>query len=105
MKLDARMRIELTEPLPAPPYFAAVILSFLEPLEPSFSLKLQTALLPEGLTRPIVEPIISNILKDKVFAVRYTWPRLPPVYTLSSSPCIGHPVWNHGYSVRTQPGV
>ena len=64
------MRIELSEPLPAAPYFAAVTLSFLEPLAPTFSLKLQTALLPEGLTRPIVEPILSNILKEKVFAVR-----------------------------------
>ena len=70
LKLDARMRIELSEPLPAAPYFAAVTLSFLEPLAPTFSLKLQTALLPEGLTRPIVEPILSNILKEKVFAVR-----------------------------------
>lgn len=63
------MRIELSEPLPAAPYFAAVTLAFLEPLDPVFSLKLETALLPEGLTIPIVKPILTNILSDKVFAV------------------------------------
>jgi hypothetical protein len=83
LKLDARMRIELAEPLSAPPFFSAVVLSFLEPLEPSFSLKLETALLSEGLTAPIVKPILESILRNNVFAV--CSPRAPRMCRMHAS--------------------
>lgn len=70
LKINAMLRIELAEPVPQPPFFAAVIVSFLEPLAPAFTLRLSMALVPGSVAKSMLTPLLMNVLQNKVFAVR-----------------------------------
>lgn len=73
------LRIELAEPVLQPPFFAAVIVSFLEPLAPAFTLRLSTALLPGAVAKSVIMPLLMNILQNQVFAVRPPSGLCPPL--------------------------
>lgn len=70
MRLSALARIELTEPMHRPPYFKAIIISFLEPLEPAFSIKLDIGLVTDSVAGSAVKPALMSILSNEVFSVR-----------------------------------
>eukprot|EP00892_Ulva_mutabilis_P005506 jgi/Ulvmu1/3327/UM155_0010.1 len=74
LKINALLRIELSEPIPKPPFFAAVVVSFLEPLAPAFTLRLSTAILPGSVAKSMITPLLMNILQNKVFASLFVWP-------------------------------
>lgn len=71
MRLSALTRIELMEPMTRPPYFKAISISFLEPLEPAFAMKLDTGLLTDAMAASAVKPVLMSILSNEVFAVRF----------------------------------
>lgn len=70
MRLSALTRIELMEPMTRPPFFKAISISFLEPLEPAFAIKLDAGLLTDAVAASAVKPALMHILSNEVFAVR-----------------------------------
>ena len=63
------LRIEFCEPIHAPPFFAAISIAFLEPLQPEF--QMQSLPLPGGVSDAIAKPLIKRVLNDAVFSVRW----------------------------------
>ena len=80
--------------MPQPPFFAAVVVSFLEPLAPAFTLRLSTALLPGSVAKSMLTPLLMNILQNKVFAVRRGRPS-------HATPCDTHAT--HGRAAPSLP--
>ena len=68
LKFSATMRIEVCEPIGTPPFFAALSLAFLEPLNPEF--QLQPILFPGTVEEDVMKPLIKRVLNDAVFSVR-----------------------------------
>eukprot|EP00892_Ulva_mutabilis_P003576 jgi/Ulvmu1/1590/UM111_0018.1 len=77
MRLSALARVELTDPMEQLPYFKAITLSFLEPLEPAFTIKLDIGLIADsaGLAAgQAVKPALMSILSNEVFSRLFVWP-------------------------------
>lgn len=71
MRLATEARIELMEPMQAFPFFRAMSIAFLEPLDPAFAVKLDTGALSDKIRpEPAVKPLLMHILTNEVFSVR-----------------------------------
>lgn len=90
MRLSALTRIELMELMQQPPFFKAISISFLEPLEPAFAIKLDTGLLTDTVAASAVKPVLMNILSNEVFSVRSPSATGPPAASVSRGGCDVH---------------